>query len=100
MTVTRTPAPDLGADYYRYLDDATVPPTCVTVGYEPTPTPAMVNAQTIFGRAAAALTANATYLNVASPSNAQVAAQVKALTRQVDGLIRIALTQYDTTADS
>ena len=48
--------------------------------------------------AKAALDVNGTYLNVANPSNAQVAAQVKALTRQASGLIRLFLQQLDSTA--
>lgn len=39
--------------------------------------------------AASALAANATYLNLASPTTAQNTAQIKALTRQVTALIRL-----------
>lgn len=38
-----------------------------------------------------ALTTNASFLDNASPSNAQVVAQVRQLTRQVSGLIRLLL---------
>lgn len=42
----------------------------------------------IVSRAQAALTNNATFLAIASPTAAQVATQTKALTRQVNALIR------------
>jgi hypothetical protein len=40
-------------------------------------------------RAAQALAGNQTFLNLASPTNAQTLAQVKALTKQVNALIRL-----------
>lgn len=40
-------------------------------------------------RARAAFTANRSYLAIPTPTNAQVAAQVRALTRQNQGLIRL-----------
>jgi len=44
----------------------------------------------LLAKAATALTTNATFLAIGSPSNAQAVAQVKALTRQVNALIRLA----------
>lgn len=41
-----------------------------------------------------AIAANAAFLAVGSPSSAQAVAQVQALTRQVDALIRLALQSY------
>lgn len=58
---------------------------------------ATANESTIKTQAAAALTANATYLALASPTTAQNAAQVKALTRQVNGLIRLATRRLEAT---
>lgn len=58
---------------------------------------AAANAQTLRDRSRAALGTNATYLALASPSTAQNTAQVKALTRQVDGIIRL-LVVNDTSA--
>jgi hypothetical protein len=55
------------------------------------------NRRTIEGQAAQALDGNRTFLAVASPTNAQNAAQVKALTRQVNGLIRLVLDRLDGT---
>jgi hypothetical protein len=46
------------------------------------------NKATIETQARNALTGNRTYLAVASPTNAQVAAQVRALTQQMNGVIR------------
>lgn len=47
------------------------------------------NAATIRTGLVTAFQNNQTYLGLASPTNAQVVAQVKALTRQMDGIIRI-----------
>lgn len=58
------------------------------------------NAATIRSRAASALTANAAFLALATPTAAQTAAQIRALTRQVDGLIRLAISALDSIADS
>lgn len=56
------------------------------------------NRSTIQSRAQAALAANATFLALGpSPSNAQVIAQVRALTRQSTGEIRLLLGLTDST---
>jgi hypothetical protein len=55
------------------------------------------NRLVIQDRATQALTANATYLALASPSNAQNLAQIRLLTRECSSLIRMALNQFDTT---
>lgn len=49
-------------------------------------------------KARAALTANVTYLANANPSNADNAAQIRALTRQVDVLIKLTLNLLDDTS--
>ena len=48
-------------------------------------------------QAANALTGNRTFLAIASPTNAQIAAQAKALTRQSNGVIRLLLGKLDAT---
>lgn len=58
---------------------------------------ANTNRTTIQTQAATALANNRTYLALASPTNAQTLAQVKALTRQNNGLIRLLLNQLDGT---
>jgi hypothetical protein len=58
------------------------------------------NRETIMTRAAQALTANATFLAIANPTNAQVAAQVTKLTRECNGLIRILLDQLQDVSDT
>jgi len=55
------------------------------------------NRATIEDRAVTALAANATYLAIGSPSNAQNLAQIRLLTRECTGLIRLLLDQLDTT---
>ena len=54
-------------------------------------------AQTLESKAQAALVNNATYLAIGTPTTAQAIAQVAALTRQVDAVIRMILNQFDTT---
>jgi hypothetical protein len=58
---------------------------------------AAANDTTIRQQADAALTANRTYLQIASPTNAQVAAQVRALTQQNNKLIRLVIGKLDGT---
>lgn len=70
----------------------------VTVLSNPTPqTPSRVRG-TLEGKVVSALASNDTFLAMVSPTAAQVATQVKALTRQVNTLGRILLGQLDTTA--
>lgn len=56
-----------------------------------------VNEETIRDRAAQALAANRTYIALASPSAAQNTAQIKALSRQNQSLIRLLLGLLDGT---
>lgn len=56
-------------------------------------------ARRVAARLDGALAANAAFLALASPSGAEVAAQVRALTRQVSALIRYARSQYDSGTD-
>jgi hypothetical protein len=58
------------------------------------------NSDTIRAKAAAALIANATFLAIANPTTAQATTQVKALTRECNGLIRMLLGQLDTITDT
>lgn len=51
----------------------------------------VANAGALVAKARAALATNAAFLAIASPSNAQAVAQVQALTRQVNALIKLAL---------
>ena len=55
------------------------------------------NLATIRGQARTALTGNRTFLALAAPSNAQAVAQVQALSRQMNGLIRLLLDELDGT---
>jgi len=47
-----------------------------------------------------ALTKNKTFLDLDPPTNAQMAAQIEALTKQMNGLIRQLLQQWDDISDS
>jgi hypothetical protein len=49
------------------------------------------NGVTIRSQADAALTANRTFLAIATPTNVQLSAQVRALTQQMNGVIRVAV---------
>lgn len=53
----------------------------------------LANLATIAEQAGAALAANSTYLAIGSPINAQVAAQIRALTQQNNKIIRLLLSQ-------
>ena len=55
----------------------------------------VVNRTNITAKGLQALVDNKAFLALSSPTNAQNAAQVKALTRQVNGLIRLVLGQLD-----
>jgi hypothetical protein len=63
----------------------------------PDPGPQQVNADALHSKAAAALDRNVAYLAVTSPTNAQVAAQVKLLTQENSALIRMVLGLLDST---
>ena len=56
------------------------------------------NADTLRARAQAALTANATFLALGSPTNAQTLAQVQLLTKECNGIIRLLLGVLDSTS--
>lgn len=55
------------------------------------------NSATIRQQAETALAANRTFLALGAPTNAQTLAQVRALTRQMNGLIRLTISHLDGT---
>lgn len=63
----------------------------------PTDVDMATNLAALQAKAQTALTNNATFQAIASPTNAQNAAQVQALTRQCNGIIRLLLNLTDTT---
>lgn len=60
----------------------------------------VANERQVRSKATAALTVNKTFLAIANPTAAQVAAQTKALTRQTNALIRMLLYQFDDSSDT
>jgi hypothetical protein len=58
------------------------------------------NRETIMVRASAALTTNATFLALANPTTAQAITQVKVLTRECNGLIRLLLGAFTDVSDT
>lgn len=60
--------------------------------------PTITNRADLEAKAGTALTTNATFLAIANPTTAQVTTQVKALTRQVDALIRLVTNRLDDTS--
>ncbi len=83
------------ADGSRTWDPATKT-VVATVGWVD-PATATSNRATIETAAAAALAANTTYLGLASPTNNQVIAQIRALTQQTNKLIRLTLGKLEGT---
>jgi hypothetical protein len=55
------------------------------------------NEATIRQQAANALATNRTFLALSSPTNAQTLAEVKALARQMNGVVRLLINQFDGT---
>ncbi len=62
------------------------------------PGTASANADELLGKAGQALDINAAFLALAAPTNAQNAAQIKALTREVSAVLRLLLGRLDDTA--
>lgn len=62
--------------------------------------PLVTNERSIRDKARQALAANATFLAIATPTAAQNAAQAKALTRQVNGIIRLLLSELQDVSDT
>lgn len=99
---TPRPADDQTTTYDRSITVVKGVPT-VTWTARPKTAPELAadtqstNRATIQQQATQALDTNRTFLALASPTNAQTLAQVKALTRQNQGLIRLLLNQLDAT---
>lgn len=92
MTITRELVEET-AEIRRYsvLNDG------VRIGedIEAIPTPAEVNERTMRDAARKALADNRTFLDISSPTNAQIVTQVRSLTRQNQRIIRLLLGLMD-----
>lgn len=80
--------------YYQNGVEITLAQAKTAVASEPTVI-AETNKRSLESKANTALTGNTTYLAIASPTNAQNTAQIKALTRQNNALIRLMLKKLD-----
>ena len=69
-----------------------------TVTTVPKPGTIGANREDLEAKARSALGVNATYLALANPTNAQNLAQIRTLTRECNGLIRLLLGALDDTA--
>jgi hypothetical protein len=59
--------------------------------------PEQVNRDTIIEQAVTALQNNRDFIDLTAPTNAESLAQIKALTRQTNGIIRLILDRFDGT---
>lgn len=90
-TVNATVVSDLDADYQSHdVVAGVLRKNSVAVTIQPQSTD-RVNLVGFRTEAAQAIADNQTFINLASPSNAQNAAQIKALTRQMNRVIRLML---------
>lgn len=80
------------------LTDETGAVVCVTIRSTPKPGTPGANELALRDKAQQALTANAAYLAVASPTAAQNTAQIQRLTRECNALIRLLIGRLDDTA--
>lgn len=98
MAITTATLPD-GSILTTNTDDVTGKTLWTSVAPPPgSPAAvAMANLPTLQSRAQAALTANATYLAIASPTVAQNTAQTQRLTKECSAVIRLLLGLLDDT---
>jgi hypothetical protein len=87
-------------DFGDYTVTTTITPNGRTEQFQWKPGTAGANEQALRQRAQTALANNQAFLGLAAPTNAQAVAQVQALTRQVNGLMRFLLGTFDTITDS
>ena len=92
------------AEVITETDEYTITRTISVAGFADTvswkPGSAEANREAIIAQARAALKANATYLAIASPTQAQAVAQVERLTRECSALLRLVLDDLSTIADT
>jgi hypothetical protein len=89
MAITTTTLhDDANGTLFQDVDDVA---HCTTIRYVPKAGSVEANRQDLLAKASAAINNNITFLNLASPTNAQTLTQVKALTRQVNALIKLAV---------
>ncbi len=79
-------------DVVTYVGGVETSRQTITISDEPT------NAADIRAKAVQALVANATFLALGAPTNAQVLAQTQRLTRETTGVIRLLLGLLDDTS--
>lgn len=92
------PASIAGNDRDGFVVSADVSAATLQAAVDAAPTDTSdTNASTLRQQATDALAANRTYVALASPSAAQTTAQVKALSRQMNAMIRLRLGQLDGT---
>lgn len=89
---------DVALQTYPNLSPGWTTPDGGNTWVAPLPTSTLGNRTALMGKGASALLNNESYLDIATPTQAQALAQINALTLQMDAVIRLLINQLSSTA--